>query len=122
MPLGPKLVFTIQMIGLALAVFWAFARLSVADTAGIVIQSAILIGLYTRQTGAWLAARWLTIIGAVLVTIVVMLTIPSLFGREHGTKPWVWVVLVFEAILSWLFFFFLGRPDSRVYFNAPRKA
>jgi hypothetical protein len=52
MPLGPKLALTIQMIGLALSVFWAFTRLRVGDTIGIVIQSAIFIGLYTRQTVA----------------------------------------------------------------------
>ncbi|GEM_PF-4544392 len=122
MPLGPKLVLTIQMIGLALGVFSAFLRLSVADTVGIVIQSAILIGLFTRQTVAWLTARWLTAIGAVVVTIGVVITMPSLFAQEHGTKFWVWSMVAAEAILSWVFFSLLGRPDSRAYFNAPRKA
>ena len=122
MPLGPKLVLAIQMIGLASSVFWAFTLLRVGDTIGIVIQSAILIGLYTRQTVAWMTARWLTAIGAVLITIAVAVTIPSLFEPEHGTKFWVWGILAVEAIWAWLFFGLLGRSDSRAYFNAPRKA
>ncbi len=44
-PLGPKLVLAMQMIGLAFSVFWAFTLLRVGDTIGIVIQSAIFIGL-----------------------------------------------------------------------------
>jgi hypothetical protein len=121
MPLGPKLVLAIQMIGLAFGVFWAFTLLRVGDTIGIVIQSAILIGLYTRQTIAWMTARWLAVIGAVVLSLAVMITIPSLFAQEHGTKLWVWGILVFQASLAWLFFSLLGRPDSRTYFNAPRK-
>lgn len=40
MPLGPKLVLAIQLIGLAFTVFWAFTLMRVGDAAGIVIQSA----------------------------------------------------------------------------------
>lgn len=121
MPRGPKLVLAIQMIGLAIGVFSAFARLDVTSTVGIVIQVAILIGLSTRQTVAWLAARWLAVIGAVLTSIAVVVTIPSLFEREHGTQLWVWAFVAVAAAVEWLFFFLLGWPDSRVYFNAPRK-
>jgi hypothetical protein len=121
MPLGPKLVLAIQMIGLAFGVFWAFTLMRVGDTIGIVIQSAILIGLYTRQTIAWMTARWLTGIGAVLLSFAVVISVPSLFAQEHGTKLWVWGVLGFEAGLAWSFFCLLGRSDSRAYFNAPRK-
>jgi hypothetical protein len=122
MPLGPKLVLAIQMIGLAFSVFWAFTLMRIGDTISIVIQSAILIGLHTRQTVAWMTARWLGVIGAVLITIAALITIPSLFDREHGTKLWVWSLVAAEAALSWLFFYLLGRPDSRAYFNAPPKA
>jgi hypothetical protein len=121
MPLGPKLVLAIQMIGLASSVFWAFTLMRVGDTISIVIQSAILVGLYTRQTIAWMTARWLTAIGAVLLSLAVVITVPSLFAQEHGTKLWVWALVAFQAVLAWLFFSLLGRPDSRAYFNAPRK-
>jgi hypothetical protein len=73
MPLGPKLVLAMQMIGLAFSVFWAFTLVRVGDTIGIVIQSAILIGLYTRQTVAWATARWFTAIGAVIASILFVL-------------------------------------------------
>jgi hypothetical protein len=56
MPLLPKLVLATLTIGLALTVTLAFAQLDVGRTVGIVLQSAILIGLYTQQTAAWLAA------------------------------------------------------------------
>lgn len=121
MPLGPKLVLAIQMIGLALTVFWAFTLLRVGDTISIVIQSAIFIGLYTRQTAAWLAARWLTAIGAVILSVGLVFTTPGLMS-PHGTKLWVWALVAFQTALAWWFFFLLGRPDSRAYFNAPRKA
>jgi hypothetical protein len=117
MPLGPKLVLAIQIIGLAFSVFWAFTLLRVGDTIGIVIQSAILIGLYTRQTVAWVTARWLTAIGAVIISI---LFVFAAFGG--GTKPWILAVVALEVALAWLFFWLLGRGDSRAYFNAPRKA
>jgi len=42
MPLGPKLVLAIQMIGLAFSVFWAFTLLRVGDTIGIVMQTPFL--------------------------------------------------------------------------------
>lgn len=121
MPLGPKLVLAIQMIGLAFSLFWAFTLLRVGDTIGIVIQSAILTGLYTRQTAAWRAARWLAAIGAVILSIGLVLTAPGLMS-PHGTKLWVWAVVALETALAWWFFSLLGRSDSRAYFNAPRKA
>lgn len=117
MPLGPKLVLAIQMIGLAFSVFWAFTLLRVGDTIGIVIQSAILIGLYTRQAVAWVTARWLTAIGAVIMSVLLVLT--AIGGT---TKLWIWLIFALEVALTWLFFVLLGRPDSRAYFNAPRKA
>src|SRR3954453_19356344 len=117
MPRGPKLVLTIQLIGLAFAVFWAFARLNAAGSIGIVIQSAIFIGLYTRQTVAWMTARWLSAIGAALMTIAVIIAFPSLFAGEHGLQLWVWGVLVVNGSLDWFFFCLLGRADSRLYFN-----
>ena len=117
MPLGPKLVLAIQMIGLAFSVFWAFTLLRVGDTIGIVIQSAILIGLYTRQTVAWVTARWLTAIGAVIMSVLLVLTAIS-----GATKLWILAIVALETVLTWVFFSLLGRPDSRAYFNAPRKA
>jgi hypothetical protein len=117
MPLGPKLVLAIQMISLALSVFWAFTLLRVGDTIGIVIQSAIFIGLYTRQSVAWVTARWVTALGAVIMSVVLVLT-----AIGGATKGWIWLGLALEVALAWLFFALLGRPDSRAYFNAPRKA
>ncbi len=120
MPLGPKLVLAVQMIGLALSVFWAFTLSRVGDTIGIVIQSAILIGLYTQQRAAWRAARWLACLGAVILSIGLALTAPGVISPD-GTKLWVWGVVALETALAWWFFSLLGRPDSRAYFNAPRK-
>ena len=117
MPLGPKLVLAIQMIGLALSVFLAFALLRVGDTLGIVIQSAILMGLYTRQTVAWMTARWLTAIGAAITSILFVWVVMA-----GTTKLWILVIVALEITLAWVFFALLGRPDSRAYFNAPRKA
>jgi hypothetical protein len=117
MPLGPKLVLAIQTIGLAFSLFWAFTLLRVGDTIGIVIQSAILIGLYTRQTIAWMTARWFTAIGAVIMSVVLVFT-----AIGGATKVWIWAIVAFQTVLTWFFFSLLGRPDSRAYFNAPRKA
>jgi hypothetical protein len=117
MPLGPKLVLAIQIIGLAFSVFWAFTLVRVGDTIGIVIQSAILIGLYTRQTIAWVTARWLTAIGAAIMSVLVVLT--AIGGT---TKLWIWAIVALQTVLTWFVFSLLGRPDSRAYFNAPRKS
>ena len=116
MPLGPKLVLGIQLIGLASSVFWAFARLSVGDAVGIVIQSAIFIGLYTRQTVAWLTARWLTAIGAAITSFLFVWVVMA-----GTTKLWILSVVGFEIALTWVFFYLLGRSDSRAYFHAPRR-
>jgi hypothetical protein len=116
MPLGPKLVLAIQMIGLVLSVFWAFTLFSVSDTISIVIQSAVLIGLYTRQTVAWVTARWLTAIGATITSIFFLWVVMA-----GTTKFWILAIVAFEITLSWVFFALLGRPDSRAFFNAPRK-
>jgi hypothetical protein len=99
---------------------WAFTLLRVGDTIGIVTQSAILIGLYTRQTAAWRAARWLAALGAVLLSIALALSAPGVMS-PHGTKLWVWAVAALQTALAWWFFCLLGRSDSRLYFNAPRK-
>jgi hypothetical protein len=55
MPSGPKLVIAFLMVGLVFAVFWFFAGVSarIGDMLGIVVQIALLIGLYTRQSVAW---------------------------------------------------------------------
>src|SRR5438128_1732180 len=98
MPLGPKLVLAIQMIGLALSVFWAFTLLRVGDTIGIVIQSAIFIGLYTRQTVAWMTARWLTAFGAVIMSVLLVLT-----AIGGATKLWIWTMMAFQTVLIWFF-------------------
>ena len=78
---------------------------------------AIFIGLYTRQTVAWMTARWLTAIGAVITSI---LFVFAAFGGS--TELWILAVVALEVALAWLFFWLLGRADSRAYFNAPRKA
>jgi hypothetical protein len=83
MPLGPKLVLAIQMVGLAFTVFWAFTLIRVGDTISTVIQVAILTGLYTRQTAAWRAARWLAAIGGVILAVGLVLTAPGLMS-PHG--------------------------------------
>jgi hypothetical protein len=119
MPLGPKLVFAFLLIELISAVFWLFLRLAsnVGDMLGIVIDIALLIGLYTRQTVAWVTARWLTAIGAAVMSVLFVLVVIS-----GTTKLWILTVVAFEIALAWVFFALLGRRDSRDYFNAPRKA
>ena len=119
MPLGPKLVFAFLLVGLASSVFWLFVRVAMgsANMLGIVIQIALLIGLYTRQTVAWATARWLTALGASITSIMFLLVVMS-----GATKFWVLALVAFEIVLSWVFFALLGRADSRVFFNAPRKA
>jgi hypothetical protein len=114
MPLGPKLVLAIQMIGLAFTVFWAFTLFRVSDTISIVIQTTILIGLYTRQTIAWMTARWLIAIGATITSILFLWVVMA-----GTTKFWILIIVAFEITLAWVFFYLLGRPDSRAYFHAP---
>jgi len=120
MPLLPKLVLATLTAGLALTVTLTFAQLDIGRTVGIVLQSAILIGLYTRQTAAWLAARWLAVIAAVVLTIGLALTAPSVFSGE--TKIWIWALVAVQSATAWAFFALLGCRDSRTYFHAPRKA
>jgi hypothetical protein len=119
MPLGPKLVIAFLMIGLASAVFWLFVRMSVhlGDMLGLVIQIALFVGLYTRQTVAWITARWLTPIGATTMSIFFVWVVMA-----GTTKLWILAVVAIQIILGWIFFTLLGRPDSRAYFHAPRKA
>ena len=117
MPLGPKLVLAIQIVGLAASVFWAFTLLRIGDTIGIVIESAILIGLYTRQTVAWVTARWLTAIGASIGSLVLVLVVVS-----GTTRLSILAIFAFQIVVAWVFFALLGRPESRVYFHAPRRA
>ena len=52
MPLGPKLVLALLMLGLASGIFWAFVRLDVgiAGMITIVLSIGLLIDLYTPQT------------------------------------------------------------------------
>src|SRR5205814_4151017 len=64
-----------------------------------VIQSAILIGLYARQTVAWVTARWLTAIGAVIMSILFLFA-----AIGGGTKLWILAVVASEVALAWLFF------------------
>jgi hypothetical protein len=119
MPLGPKLVLGLLIIGLASAVFWLFARMSVGlgDMLGITIQIALLVGLYTRQRVAWLTARWFTAIGATIMSILFVWVVMA-----GTTRLGILAIVALDITLAWLFFALLGRPDSRAYFNAPRKA
>jgi hypothetical protein len=119
MPVGPKLVLAFLTVGLAFAVFWSFARMSVrpSDMLGIVIQIALLIGLYTRRTVAWVTARWLTVIGAAITSIFFVWVVMA-----GTTRVWILAVVALDITLAWVFFALLGRPDSRAYFNAPGKA
>jgi hypothetical protein len=116
-PLGPKLVLAIQMISLAFLVFWAFVLQRIVDTIPIVIQSAILIGLYTREPVAWVTARWVTALGAAATSILFIYAAVS-----GATKAGILPLVAFEIVLAWTFFALLGRPDSRAYFHGPRKA
>jgi hypothetical protein len=120
MPLLPKLVLATLTVGLALTVTLTFAQLDIGRTVGIVLQSAILIGLYTQQTAAWLAARWLAGIAAVVLTIGLALTAPSFMSGE--TRIWMWAVVTALSAATWALFALLGCRDSRTYFHAPRKA
>ena len=87
------------------------------DMLGIVMQIALLIGLYTRQPIAWVTARWLTALGAAIMSVLFVLVVVS-----GTTKLWILCITGLDIALAWIFFALLGRPDSRAYFNAPRKA
>ena len=117
MPLGPKLVFAFLMVGLLTGLFWFFAgATNLGHVLGIVIDIALITGLYTRSTVAWVTARWLTGLSNILVTI--MFVVVVMFS---ATKLWVLALVALELTLAWLFFALLGRADSRAYFNAPRR-
>lgn len=110
MPLGAKLVIGWIMVFLAISVFWSFARLTTraGDMIGIVIEIALLTGLYTRQTIAWYCARWMTGFGIVVTSILLLL---ATFGGT--TKSWILGVIATEVALGIIFFQLLGRADSR---------
>ena len=112
MPFGPKLVLALLMTELLLAVVTMFARLF-----GIVIQIALLIGLYTRQPVAWITVRWITALGAAIMSVPFVLVMMS-----GTTKLWLLCIVALQIMLAWIFFALPGRPDSRAYFHAPRKA
>ena len=117
MPLGPKLVFAFLIVGLLSGVFWFFAgATNLGNMLGIVIDIALLTGLYARSTIAWVTARWLTGLSNILFTIMFVVVV-----MYSSTKLWMLALLAVELALAWLFFALLGRPDSRAYFNAPRK-
>lgn len=117
MPLGPKLVFAFLIVGLLTGLFWFFAgATSLGHVLGIVIDIALLIGLYTRQTVAWVTARWLTAIAIAFLSIIFVLVVMA-----GSTKLWVVAWFGLQLALEWFFFAVLGRADSRAYFNAPRK-
>ena len=116
-PLGPKLVFAFLIVGLVSGVFWFLAgATSFGHLLGIVINIALLIGLYTRQTIAWVTARWLSGIAIAFMSIIFVLMV--MFG---ATKLWVLAWFGLELALECFFFAVLGRADSRAYFNAPRR-
>jgi hypothetical protein len=119
MPLGPKLVLALLIIGLASVFFLLFVRMSVVlgDMLGITIQIALLVGLYTRQSVAWLTARWFTAIGATIMSILFVWVVMA-----GATKLWILTIVALDITIAWIFFALLGRADSRTYFNAPRKA
>ena len=120
MPLGPKLVLAMQSISLALNLFLGCARPSARDGIVIALQSTLVIGLYSRQTAAWLAARWLAAIGVGLALFLLVFLLPFIGDRQQFWLNWAY--LAFQTALTWVFFFLLGRSDSRAYFNAPQRA
>ena len=119
MPLGPKLVTGWVMVVLVLTFASLFTRMTPAtgDVVSIVVQIALLAGLYTRQPAAWYAARWLAGLSIVFGVIFVVL---ACFA-SNATAGLIAYAVATLALASG-FFYLLGRADSRAYFNAPRKA
>ena len=117
MPRGPKFVFAFLIVGLLSGMLWFFAGArNLGHMLGIVIDIALLTGLYNRSTIAWVTARWLTALSNISFTSIFVVVV--MYG---STKLWVLAVVALELALSWVFFALLGRADSRAYFNAPRK-
>ena len=94
MPFGPKLVLALLMTELLLAVVTMFARLF-----GIVIQIALLIGLYTRQPVAWITVRWITALGDAIMSVLFVLVMIS-----GTTKLWLLCIVALQIMLAWIFF------------------
>jgi hypothetical protein len=119
MPLGAKLVIGWVIVALVLTFASLFTHMTpaAADVVSIVVQIALLTGLYTQQRAAWRVARWLAGFSIVFGAIFVMLTCFA-----SNTTPAIAASAVATLALASGFFYLLGRDDSRVYFNAPRKA
>jgi hypothetical protein len=119
MPLGPKLVTGWMIVALVLTLASLLTRMTsgTGDVVRIVVQIALLTGLYTRQPAAWYAARWLAGLSIVVSVIFVAL---ACFASNR-TAGLVAYALATLAVVSG-FFYLLGRSDSRAYFNARRKA
>jgi hypothetical protein len=58
------------------------------DMPGIVVQIALLVGLYTRQPVAWVTARWLTAIGSTIMSILFVWVVVA-----GTTKFWILAIL-----------------------------
>lgn len=67
MPIGPKLVITLQALFVLLAVasldsafiYHGSRSIQVARLVVLTVQVALLVGLYARHRSAWYVARWL---------------------------------------------------------------
>lgn len=118
MPFSVKLVIGTLIVLLLLNVISLFMSFPAAGgIVAIVVQLALLNGFYNRQRVAWYVARWLSAI-AVCCDVVILLIASIASGAT--------LALIISAIASFVpasaFFYLLGRPDSRAYFNASQKA
>jgi hypothetical protein len=119
MPASAKLVIGVLITLLVLNMLSVFAHIipSAGALFAIVVQIALLTGLYARQTVAWYAARWLSGFAVLCDALILMVA----FTATGTTAALIWSTISSLALACGLFCL-LGRHDSRTYFNAPHKA
>jgi hypothetical protein len=119
LPAGAKLVIgsLITLLVINAVSLYAHTTPPARDVIAIVVQIALLTGLYNRQVFAWHAARWLTALAIACDAFVLVVAAFTMAAQPVVIGS----VLAGLALASGLFYL-LGRDDSRAYFNAPRKA
>jgi hypothetical protein len=117
MPLGAKLVIGWVIVALVLTFASLFTRMTpaAADVVSIVVQIALLTGLYTQRHGALRVGSQVSASSSALSS-----SCSPCFASN--TTPAIAASAVATLALASGFFYLLGRDDSRAYFNAPRKA
>jgi len=119
MPAGAKLVIG-SLLGLVVLNIMSLlvqTAPSLPAAVAIIIQIALLVGLFDRRPFAWHAARWLTALAIASDAVALVMAAPLAVVARYSLLTSVLVNLALAIGL----FCLLGRADSRDYFNAPQK-